>query len=162
MLPPYARPLGPELPLPELLESFLAGADDGFSAEAHVEGPQLLVARMIPVAVRLGPRSLLVRADTPEEAVATKAAIEFLLASSGLRKVEPKAALGDVAAIQITAVRGGEWDLWGEEAGPAHRDLERAVLGDDEHALTEPAHSADQAVGMNLEDLLDDIEKKGP
>ena len=156
--PPYGSPSGPELSLEGVVDAFLEGARSGFSEQTHIEEEMLLADRMVTLGVRLGARSLLVRDDIPPSISSTRQAVENVLEQRGLSKIEPDARLGDVAAIQVTGVRGGVWDLWGEDAGQARRDLERAAVGGETVALqlTEgPGH--DWGAGMTLDELLDDI-----
>jgi hypothetical protein len=157
ILPPYASPTGPELSREEVFDAFMEGARTGHSQELHIEDAMLLAERMVPFGVRLGRQSLLVRADLPADLMELKEAVEAHLRSRGLRPLEPDARLGDIAALQVTGIRGGVWDLWGNEPGDARRDLERAAVGGDTIALEAAAASGgidDSAIGMTLEDLL--------
>ncbi len=160
VLPPYGSPSGPELSLDGVIDAFLEGARSGFSEKVHIEDDMLLADRMVAVGVRLGPRSVLIRDDIPLEVTKTREAVEALLTDRGLTKLEPDARLGDVAAIQVTGVRGGVWDLWGDDAERARRDLERAAVGGDNVALQfseGPGH--DWGAGMTLDELLDDLNR---
>lgn len=162
MLPPYGEPTGPRLPLPELIDAFVSGARSGSSEEAHIEDAQLLAERMTVVAVRVCPRVLLVRVDIPHTAAREKTSLEDHLTANGFRNVEPDARLGDIAAIQIAGIRGGVWDLWGEDAAAAHRELERAVLADDFAAFGGGTPAPAEGVGMTLDELLGELRVDGP
>ena len=161
VLPPYGSPSGPELSLEGVVDAVLEVGRTGFSEELHIEDEMLLADRMVTVGVRLGSRALLLRGDVPPGVDQTKEGIEGLLGARGLSKLEPDARLGDIAAIQITGIRGAVWDLWGEDAEQARRDLERAAVGGETLALqlTEgPGH--DWGAGMTLDELLDDINQE--
>lgn len=159
LLPPYAEPSGPELPPGELLDGFLEGARTGFSADLHIEGDSLLAQRSFTLGARVGPHSLLVRVDIPSNVVELKHWLEEHLRSRGLAALEPDALLGDVAAIQITGIRGGVWDLWGTDPDLSRQNLEAAVLGSDISpegmgvTFTDVAEE-DSGIGMTLEDLI--------
>ncbi|MGH2809505.1 MAG: hypothetical protein ACRDIA_01345 [Actinomycetota bacterium] len=141
-----------------LVEAFLGGGRTGFSAELHIESDTLLAQRSFVIGARLGPDAFLVRSDVPQDILELKDRFEQQLRSTGFADVEPEARLGDIAAIQVTGIRGAFWDLWGKDASKAHRALERAVLGDDGGSL-EMVHGPveDTGVGMTLEDLLGEI-----
>lgn len=118
----------------------------------------LLLSRMTVFGVRLENRCLLLRRDVPADLVETKKRVEAHLRGSGLELVQAEADLGDVAAIQIAGIRGGTWDLWGDDATSAHEALKVAVLGDDGPLEMGPV--GDMAPGMTLEDLLDDLSER--
>lgn len=156
ILPPAADPEGPELAFAALVDSFLAGARAGYSEALHIEDELLLLDRMIPLAVRLGGRSLLVRADVRGGSVETKRRLEEHLRAEALRLIEAEAALGDIAAIQKTGIRGGVWDLWGEDDESALDALRRAAAGDDPLAFEA---IGDLAPGMTLDELLKELDQ---
>lgn len=163
ILPPFASPSGPELSFEALVESFLQGARTGFSADLHIEGDTLLAQRMFTFGARLASGSVLLRADVPGDLLELKERFEQELRSGGLRAVEPDARLGDVAAIQVTGIRGAAWDLWGQDPSEAHKAMERVVLGDDGIAIDlVEGPVEDTGVGMTLEDLLGELgEERG-
>lgn len=159
LLPPYADPSGPELPPDALVDGFLEGSRSGFSADLHIEGDTLLAQRGFALGARLGSRMMLVRVDIPEDVVRRKSWLEEHLLSRGLAVLEPDARLGDVAAIQVTGIRGGVWDLWGVDAAEARQALEQAVLGPDASPAAmrvtfSEGPEIDSGVGMTLEDLI--------
>jgi hypothetical protein len=163
MLPSHADAWGPELSLEETIHAFLDGARSGFCDEVHIQEDMMLAARMIPLAVRVGFRSLLIRATVVPAVAKTKRAVEKHLGRHGLIKVEPDARLGDTAALQATGVRGGVWDLWGDDPAQARRDLERAAVGDDVGALQLTAgFGEDSGPGMTLEELFADLKEDRP
>lgn len=159
LLPPYAEPVGPELPPEGVADAFLEGRRSGFSADLHIEGDTLLAQRGIAFAARLGDRSFLVRADVPPNLVELRQWLEEHLRSRALALLEPDCRLGDIAAIQVTGIRGAVWDLWGAEAEQALQDLKKAVLGPDaspaETSVTfSGSDQEDSGIGMTLEDLI--------
>lgn len=112
---------------------------------------------------RVGNRSLLVRADIPASLVELKQWLEEHLRSRGLEALELDSRLGDIAAIQVTGIRGGVWDLWGDNPDTARQDLEKAVLGPDarpEDLTVTFSNSSeeDTGIGMTLEDLIGEMD----
>lgn len=154
--PPYGSPTGPELSFQEVVSAFLEGRRHGFCPELHIEDDMLLAERMVPCGVRIGTSSLLLRVDVPPSAGPILRAVAEHLRESGLEVVDPDADLGDVAAIQVTGVRGGCWDLWGDIADAAREALRRAALGGEEIGLDMEETRPDAAPGMTLEELLGD------
>lgn len=162
VLPPYASPTGPELSREKLIGAFLDGARTGFSADLHIEDQMLLAERMIPLGVRVGRRSLLLRADVAPPMADLKRAVEEYLQAKGLRLLDADTRLGDIAAIQTIGVRGAAWDLWGEDRAEADRDLEKAALGEDAAMVdTSSSGPGDAGIGMTLEELLGDDRHSG-
>lgn len=163
LLPPYAEPTGPELPPEGVIDAFLDGRRSGFSADLHIEGDTLMADRGFAFGARVGNRSLLVRADIPADLVELRHWLEEHLRSRGLRAVEVDSRLGDIAAIQVTGIRGGVWDLWGDDAGMARQDLEKTVLGPDATpeglsvSFTQGPEE-DSGIGMTLEDLIGEVD----
>ena len=144
-----------------VIDAFVDGARSGFSDDIHIEDDMLLAERMIPFGVRLGPSSLLLREDVPSTVSTMRAAVEKHLETRSFTKLEPDARLGDIAAIQVTGIRGGVWDLWGQDPDVARQDLERAARGDDGIPLEfTDAAGQDLGTGMTLDELLDDLQRK--
>ncbi|MGI8425456.1 MAG: hypothetical protein ACR2FO_01665 [Actinomycetota bacterium] len=165
ILPPYAEPTGPELPRDQVIDSFIDGRRSGFSADLHIEGDTLLADRMFTFGARVGSRSILIRADVPQDLLELKEWLEEHLVSKGLSEIEPDARLGDIAAIQVTGIRGAAWDLWGEDSSVAMGDLERTVLGADgsPEAMTMSfsEQKEDSGIGMTLEELIGERDAGG-
>ena len=165
ILPPYAEPTGPELPRDQVVDAFVEGRRSGFSAQLHIEGDTLLADRMVTLGARVGSRSLLVRADVPQDLFELKKWLEEYLMSKGLLQIEPDSRLGDIAAIQVTGIRGASWDLWGDDAAGATADLEKAVLGTDATpeamGLSFSDDKEDSGIGMTLEDLIGERDSGG-
>lgn len=140
-----------------MIHAFVGGEDAGFSAETHIEENMLLLERMSVIGVRLSERCLLLRSDIRDELIVMKAGIEGILDRMGLHLICPGADLGDIAAIQIAGIRGGSWDLWGEDGPSADDALKRAVLGDDGPIGLGNGPMSDMGPGMTLEDLLGEL-----
>jgi len=142
-----------------VIDAFLDGLRSGFSADLHIEGDTLLAERTFTFGARVGSRSLLIRADIPQDLSALKDTVEAHLRSEGLKAIQPDCPLGDIAAIQVTGIRGGVWDLWGDDPQQAQQDLESSVLGTDGTAeamnITLVDQTAEDAgIGMTLEELV--------
>ena len=88
-LPPLYEPRGPRDSDEEVVRAFLR--HDGpspHSERLHVEGPVLRVDGDIPLALWLGPRTVLVLFDVPEPLLDIRAAVEQILAGEGLSKLD--------------------------------------------------------------------------
>ncbi|MBA2726468.1 MAG: hypothetical protein H0U53_10800 [Actinobacteria bacterium] len=140
-----------------MIHTFLGGGNAGFSADAHIEENVLLLDRMSVIGVRLAQRCLLLRSDIRDDLTAMKARIAELLRADGLNLIESQADLGDIAAIQIAGIRGGSWDLWGDDGTSSTDALKRAVLGDDGPIGRLNGPTSDMGPGMTLEDLLGEL-----
>ncbi|MGI8407375.1 MAG: hypothetical protein ACR2L3_02565 [Actinomycetota bacterium] len=140
-----------------MIHTFLGGGNAGFSADAHIEENMLLLDRMSVIGVRLAKRCLLLRSDIRDDLTVMKARIAELLRADGLHLIESQADLGDIAAIQIAGIRGGSWDLWGDDGASGTDALKRAVLGDDGPIGGLNGPMSDMGPGMTLEDLLGEL-----
>lgn len=104
--PPYGTPTGPLVQSAELFISFMSGVGTGYSSNLHVEEDTLLIDRIVPVAIRLTPESVLMRTDYPD------GGISGFATGAGLRCVERDPMLATVVALQAVGLPAATWDLW--------------------------------------------------
>jgi hypothetical protein len=132
LLPPYAAPTGPLNDDAAVVRAFARGTYVGHSERFHVEGPALMVDRMDSTAVlRIGPDTLLVRLDLPDDQLDTRLVVEQVLTEEGFTCLDRDNLLGAAVAIQVIGVRLSSWDLWGKDLDEGFRCLRTAAVGDD-------------------------------
>ena len=131
ILPPYADPTGPRNRDDTVLEAYAQALYAGHSDRFHVEGPALLVDRIDVAALRVGPRTVLVRIDLPAEQVDAKPLVEEALRHRGMSRQDEDTLLAAPVAIQVLGLRLSSWDLWGAEVGEAMTDLRLAASSDE-------------------------------
>jgi len=114
-----------------VLERF-AGGDTGevFSDQFHIEGATLMVAHDVAAAVRLGPRTMLVRVDLPEPQQSAKRSIETALGAAGMTRLDEETLLAAAIAMQVLGLRMSTWDLWGADIDEAFVELRTAAAGE--------------------------------
>ena len=135
-LPPLYEPRGPRGSDEEVVRAFLR--HDGpspHSERLHVEGPVLRVDGDIPLALWLGPRTVLVLFDVPEQLLDIRAAVEQILAGEGLSKLDEQTPLGIAVGVQLVGARTVTWDLWGADLDEAFAALRTAAVGGDDDML---------------------------
>lgn len=132
LLPPFGDPGGEQVEDGVVLEQFCRGDMGGavFSPSFHIEGAALMVSRDIPVALRVGPRSILVRVDLPDSELATKPVVERALAGEGMTRFDEETLLAASISVQVLGLRASTWDLWGVDIDEAFTDLRRAAAGE--------------------------------
>ncbi|MGH9149848.1 MAG: hypothetical protein ACRD0F_05850 [Acidimicrobiales bacterium] len=139
LLPPFGEPEGPLVDDQGVLEGFLAGhPGTGHSAALHVEGETLVTATQAAAAMRLGPGTVLVRADLPDEVDPHRAVIGAAMRRAGLALLDSMSTLAPAVAIQRLGLRFTAWDLWGTDLDEAFADLRAAATGDDAYRETLP------------------------
>lgn len=114
-----------------MLEAYAQALYAGHSDRFHVEGPALLVDRIDVAALRVGPRTVLVRIDLPAEQVDAKPLVEEALRHRGMSRQDEDTLLAAPVAIQVLGLRLSSWDLWGAEVGEAMTDLRLAASSDE-------------------------------
>lgn len=131
MLPPFGNPEGERTNDATVLENFAAGASGGvFSSMLHIEGATLMMSGDVPAALRLGPRSMLVRVDLPDEQQPLRVVVERALAASGLRRLDDATLFATPIAVQVLGLRMSTWDLWGADLDEAFTDMRAAAAGE--------------------------------
>ncbi len=144
MLPPLAEPEGPRRTDVELVTDFVRGESAGAAPTLHIEGGLLVGGSSMPLAVRIGERSVLARRDVPEGTVPLRALVEEVLVTEGLSLLDEDTPLGIPAGIQLAGVRVATWDLWGVDIDQAYAYLRQAVVGSD---LSLPPIAPDEGPG---------------
>ncbi|MGI8937567.1 MAG: hypothetical protein ACR2JF_05000 [Iamia sp.] len=114
----------------QVLASFARDEVAGHSRRLHVEADVLLVDVLEVLALRLTPRTVLVRRDLSEEARAFWPELERALAASGSVCLDECSLLGVPVALQVVGLRLSEWDLWGDDIDDAFAVLRSIATGD--------------------------------
>jgi hypothetical protein len=117
-LPPYFEPQGPLGDDDAVVRAFLRSGPAPHSARLHVEGKVLRVNGDEALALRIGPRTVLVRLDLSDDAVASRTVVEAV-----------------AVATMMVALRLSIWDLWGADIDEAFADLRREAMGGEGDAL---------------------------
>lgn len=131
ILPPLGVPEGPHRSDAELVRDFVRGEPAGVSPWFHIEQGLLVGGSTVPLAVRIGERSVLARRDVPEDAQPLRALAEELLVTEGLSLLDEDTPLGIPAGIQLAGLRVATWDLWGDDLDRTYAALRQAVVGSD-------------------------------
>jgi hypothetical protein len=140
-LPPLYEPRGPRDSDEEVVRAFLRHRGPApHSERLHVESmsPNSSVLRVdgdMPLALWIGPRSVLVLFDIPDGLTDIRAQVEGTLAGEGLTKLDEQSPLGIAVGMQLVGARAVTWDLWGADIDEAFADLRRAAVGGDDDML---------------------------
>jgi len=134
-LPPYFKPQGPLDDDDAVVRAFLRTGPAPHSERLHVEGSVLRVHGDEALALRLGPRTVLVRLDLSDDAEPSRLVVESTLAAEGLTLVEHDTQLAVAVATMMVALRLSIWDLWGADVDEAFADLRREAMGGEGDAL---------------------------
>ena len=129
-LPPYAAPKGPAVDDHTVLRCFAQDVAAGHSPRFHVERPTLMVGRNTAAAVRIAPRTLLVRADLPDDLAEAKGEVEQALAAEGLTCFDEETLLAFPVALQLFGLRVSSWDLWGDDIDAAFAALRAGCIAE--------------------------------
>ncbi len=129
-LPPFVEPRGPAGDDASVVRAFLAaeGAPP-HSERLHVEGDVLRADRDVAAALKIGPRTVLVRTDLPDDLLELRGRIEEVLAGEGLARQDEDTQLALPVATMMVALRLSTWDLWGTDVDEAFADLRLAAVG---------------------------------
>lgn len=129
-LPPLYEPRGPRDTDEEVVRAFLRHqGPTPHSERLHVEDTVLRVDGDMPLALWIGPRSVLVLFDVPDGLVEIRGRVEATLAGEGLAKLDEQSPLGIPVGMQLVGARTVTWDLWGADIDEAFADLRRAAVG---------------------------------
>jgi len=134
-LPPYFQPQGPLGDDDAVVRAFLRTGPAPHSERLHVEGNVLRVHGDEALALRLGPRTVLVRLDLSDAAEPSRPVVEATLAAEGLTLVDHDTQLAVAVATMMVALRLSIWDLWGADIDEAFADLRREAMGGEGDAL---------------------------
>jgi hypothetical protein len=106
-----------------------------YSGRFHVEGPVLLANRDVPVALRIGPRSMLIHAELRGDLADAKSLVEEIFTAEGLTLLDENTLYGVPVGVQMVGIRYSTWDLWGADLDQAFADLRIAAAGGEEDVL---------------------------
>lgn len=140
-LPPLYEPRGPRDSDEEVVRAFLRHSGPApHSERLHVEtvsqnSAVLRVDGDMPLALWMGPRSVLVLFDIPDSLVEIRATVEAALTGEGLTKLDEQSPLGIAVGVQLVGARAATWDLWGADIDEAFADLRKAAVGGDDDML---------------------------
>ena len=129
-VPPFTEPTGPAVDDAAVLSAFARDEAAGHSASFHVERPMLLVDRMVAAALRIGPRTVLVRADLPPDLAWAKERVEEALTAEGMTCFDEETLLATPVVVQIIGMRASTWDLWGTDIDDAFAALRAAATAE--------------------------------
>ncbi len=85
--------------------------------------------RDVPVALRIGPRSMLIQAELPGDLTEAKSVVEEIFTAEGLSLLDEKTLYGVAVGVQMVGIRYSSWDLWGADIDQAFADLRIAAAG---------------------------------
>jgi len=130
-LPLYSE--GPAEPPEEdevVLAAFAAGLPSGRSASFAMEGPVLMVDGDVPAALRLDPRTVLLRRDLPDDVVWACAPIAAAMEAAGYLLCDEDTLFATPVAVQVLGLTYSVFDLWGLDLDEAFAALRVAALGE--------------------------------
>ena len=135
-LPPLYEPRGPRDTDEEVVRAFLRHqGPTPHSERLHVEDRVLRVDGDMPFALWLGPRTVLLLFDIPDDLVDIRVTVAEALAGEGLTMLDEQSPLGIAVGVQLVGARAATWDLWGADIDEAFADLRRAAVGGDDDML---------------------------
>ena len=135
-LPPLYEPRGPRDSDEEVVRAFLRHQGPSpHSERLHVEDRVLRVDGDFPLALWIGPRSILVLHDLPDNVTDIAATVTAALTKEGLSMLDEQQPLGVAVGMQYVGARTVTWDLWGADIDDAFADLRKAAVGGDDDML---------------------------
>ena len=145
-LPPLYEPRGPRDSDEEVVRAFLrdpgpSGPGSGgrgptpHSERLHIEDRVLRADGDMPLALWVGPRTVLVLRDIPDNLTDLRAGVQDTLAAEGLTLLDEDQPLGIAVGVQLVGARAATWDLWGDDIDEAFAHLRRAAVGGDDDML---------------------------
>ena len=135
-LPPLYEPRGPRDSDEEVVRAFLRHqGPTPHSDRLHVEDRVLRVDGDLPLALWIGPRTVLLLYDLPDNLVEIRATVAAALEGEGLTMLDEQSPLAVAVGMQYVGARTVTWDLWGADIDEAFADLRRAAVGGDDDML---------------------------
>lgn len=129
ILPPYGEPSGERVDDRAVVTAFARGDPAGYSDTLHVEGGAvLLVEGDVAAALRVGPDTVLVRADLSRHEEVRRT-IEQVLETEGMALLDRETLLAAPVAMQALGVRVSTWDLWGRDIDESFAAMRAAAVG---------------------------------
>jgi hypothetical protein len=113
-----------------VLTAFAAGLPSGRSTSYAMEGPVLMVDGDVPAALRLDPRTILLRQDLPDDVAWARAPVAAAVEEAGYLLCDEDTLFATPVAVQVLALTHSEWDLWGVDLDEAFAALRVAALGE--------------------------------
>ncbi|MGH9179460.1 MAG: hypothetical protein ACRD0N_13015 [Acidimicrobiales bacterium] len=136
LLPPFGEPAGQRVGDVEVITAFLREDPSSIHSEHfHVEGSVLVGGGDMATALRVAPRTFLLRVDLPPDLEAARQAVEAVMEAEGLILLDRETLLAAPIAIQRVGLRFSTWDLWGAQIDESFADLRRAAAGEWEDLL---------------------------
>lgn len=131
LLPPYGEPVGDRADDARVLEVFVnAEAALVHSPLLHLEGAVLVAGGDVATAMRIAPRTFLLRLDLPADLEPARRAVQLTLAAAGMTCVDSESLLAAPVAIQVLGLRQSTWDLWGADIEESFAELRAAAVGE--------------------------------
>ena len=135
-LPPLYEPRGPRDTDEEVVRAFLRHEGPSpHSDRLHVEDRVLRVDGDMPLALWVGPRTVLLLFDVPDDMVDIRASVADALVGEGLTLLDEQQPLGIVVGMQLVGARTVTWDLWGADIDEAFAELRKAAMGGEDDML---------------------------
>lgn len=135
-LPPLYEPRGPRDSHEAVVRAFLNHQGPSpHSERLHVEDRVLRVDGDMPLALWVGPRTVLVLFDIPDDLAEIRQTVRDVLAEEGLTMLDEQSPLGIAVGIQLVGARTVTWDLWGADIDEAFAELRKAAAGGDDDML---------------------------
>jgi len=135
-LPPLYEPRGPRDTDEEVVRAFLRHEGPApHSDRLHVEDRVLRVDGDMPLALWVGPRTVLVLYDIRDDQADIKERVTETLAAQGLTLLDEQQPLGIAVGVQLVGARAATWDLWGVDIDESFADLRKAAVGGDDDML---------------------------
>jgi len=129
-LPPLYAPRGPRDTDEEVVRAFVRQQGPyPHSERLHVEERVLRVDGDMPLALWVGPRTVLLLFDLPDGTVDTRDSVAATLTTEGLILLDTQQPLGIVVGMQLVGARALTWDLWGADIDESFADLRTAAMG---------------------------------
>jgi hypothetical protein len=100
-----------------------------------VEGSVLRADRDVALSLRLGPRTVLLRRDLPDDVEPVRQGVESVLVAEGLQLLDEDTPLAVPVATMWVALRLSVWDLWGADIDEAFAHLRQEAVGGSDDVL---------------------------
>lgn len=135
-LPPLYEPRGPRDTDEEVVRAFLRHEGPSpHSERLHVEDRVLRVDGDMPLALWVGPRTVLVLYDIRDDMADIRDTVQAALTAEGLTLLDEQQPLGIAVGMQLVGARAATWDLWGADIDEAFAELRKAAVGGDDDML---------------------------
>ena len=135
-LPPLYEPRGPRDTDEEVVRAFLRHqGPTPHSERLHVEDRVLRVDGDMPLALWVGPRTVLVLFDVPDDLIEIRDTVRATLTAEGLTMLDEQSPLGIAVGMQLVGARAAPWDLWGADIDEAFAEMRLAAVGGDDDML---------------------------